>query len=155
MDLIEAEAVRRLYASRSVVKKTRGSDSIKKISVEKTCSKPIPAEDRFLALAAQRRRTTTLPQLVSNKFTATGTYISLLTQRRLLRSEASSQSRIVCKNYLQVSLLMTTEKFPLGKRARCLDQTATNLCTLHRENKSKYTINLTLLKDKIVEEVKS
>ncbi|GFS60965.1 transposable element Tcb2 transposase [Trichonephila clavipes] len=50
-----------------------------------------PAEDRFLALSARRRRTTTVPQLVADHFQASGRRISATTVRNRLHN------RSVCK----------------------------------------------------------
>ncbi|GFV97123.1 HTH_Tnp_Tc3_2 domain-containing protein [Trichonephila clavipes] len=51
---------------------TLGSIPIRRFCVQNTCSRPTrattPAEDRFLALSARRRRTTTVPQLVADHF---------------------------------------------------------------------------------------
>ncbi|GFT06846.1 HTH_Tnp_Tc3_2 domain-containing protein [Trichonephila clavipes] len=45
-----------------------------------------PAEDRFLALSARRRRTTTVPQLVADHFQASGRRISATTVRNRLHN---------------------------------------------------------------------
>ncbi|GBL90951.1 hypothetical protein AVEN_272399-1, partial [Araneus ventricosus] len=45
-----------------------------------------PAEDRFLALSARRRRSTTVPQLVADHFVASGRRISTTTVRRRLHN---------------------------------------------------------------------
>ncbi|GFT21342.1 HTH_Tnp_Tc3_2 domain-containing protein [Trichonephila clavipes] len=75
---------------------TLGSIPIRRFCVQKTCSgRPratTPAEDRFLALSARRRRTTTVPQLVADHFQASGRRIS-----RYYGAKSSSQCRSVCK----------------------------------------------------------
>ncbi|GFU92797.1 transposable element Tcb2 transposase [Trichonephila clavipes] len=69
---------------------TLGSIPIRRFCVQKTCSgRPratTPAEDRFLALSARRRRTTTVPQLVADHFQASGRRISATTVRNRLHN---------------------------------------------------------------------
>ncbi|GFV00315.1 HTH_Tnp_Tc3_2 domain-containing protein [Trichonephila clavipes] len=57
-----------------------------------------PAEDRFLALSARRRRTTIVPQLVADHFQASGRRISATTVRNRLRFNAGLYARrpVVC-----------------------------------------------------------
>ncbi|GFT27814.1 HTH_Tnp_Tc3_2 domain-containing protein [Trichonephila clavipes] len=90
---------------------TLGSIPIRRFCVQKTCSgRPratTPAEDRFLALSARRRRTTTVPQLVADHF-ASGRRISATTVRNRLHN------RSVCKKTSCVrSPQRTTAKEPL------------------------------------------
>ncbi|GFW54616.1 HTH_Tnp_Tc3_2 domain-containing protein [Trichonephila clavipes] len=80
-------------ASLSLVlnKMTLGSIPIRRFCVQKNCSRPrpratTPAEDRFLALSARRRRTTTVPQLVADHFQASGRRISATTVRNRLHN---------------------------------------------------------------------
>ncbi|GFW93442.1 HTH_Tnp_Tc3_2 domain-containing protein [Trichonephila clavipes] len=56
-----------------------------------------PAEDRFLALSARRRRTTTVPQLVADHFQASGRRISATTVRNRLHNAGLYARRpVVC-----------------------------------------------------------
>ncbi|GFV25220.1 transposable element Tcb2 transposase [Trichonephila clavipes] len=56
-----------------------------------------PAEDRFLALSARRRRTTTVPQLVADHFQASGRRISAITVRNRLHNAGLYARRpVVC-----------------------------------------------------------
>ncbi|GFW86417.1 HTH_Tnp_Tc3_2 domain-containing protein [Trichonephila clavipes] len=56
-----------------------------------------PAEDRFLALSARRRRTTTVPQLVADHFQASGKRISATTVRNRLHNAGLYARRpVVC-----------------------------------------------------------
>ncbi|GFW33946.1 transposable element Tcb2 transposase [Trichonephila clavipes] len=56
-----------------------------------------PAEDRFLALSARRRRTTTVPQLVADHFQASGRRISATTVRnRLHNAGLYARKPVVC-----------------------------------------------------------
>ncbi|GBL91151.1 hypothetical protein AVEN_108723-1 [Araneus ventricosus] len=56
-----------------------------------------PAEDRFLALSARRRRSTTVPQLVADHFVASGRRISATTVRRRLHNAGLYARRpVVC-----------------------------------------------------------
>ncbi|GFT94485.1 HTH_Tnp_Tc3_2 domain-containing protein [Trichonephila clavipes] len=56
-----------------------------------------PAEDRFLALSARRRRTTTVPQLVANHFQASGRRISATTvHNRLHNAGLYARRPVVC-----------------------------------------------------------
>ncbi|GFX96082.1 transposable element Tcb2 transposase [Trichonephila clavipes] len=80
---------------------TLGSIPIRRFCVQKTCSgRPratTPAEDRFLALSARRRRTTTVPQLVADHFQASGRRISATTVRNRLHNAGLYARRpVVC-----------------------------------------------------------
>ncbi|GFT30692.1 HTH_Tnp_Tc3_2 domain-containing protein [Trichonephila clavipes] len=56
-----------------------------------------PAENRFLALSARRRRTTTGPQLVADHFQASGRRISATTVRNRLHNAGLYARRpVVC-----------------------------------------------------------
>ncbi|GFW60685.1 transposable element Tcb2 transposase [Trichonephila clavipes] len=97
MGLSQADAARRLNVSRSVVQRLwdqyQSEDSVSRRPVPGRPRATTPTEDRFLALSARRRRTTTVPQLVADPFQASG--------RRNLRyygAKSSSQCRSVCKN---------------------------------------------------------
>ncbi|GFT50930.1 HTH_Tnp_Tc3_2 domain-containing protein [Trichonephila clavipes] len=78
-----------------------GINTNPKILCQKTCSgRPratTPAEDRFLALSARRRRTTTVPQLVADHFQASGRRISAITVRNRLHNAGLYARRpVVC-----------------------------------------------------------
>ncbi|GBL95543.1 hypothetical protein AVEN_54142-1 [Araneus ventricosus] len=129
----QADVARRLNASRSVVQRLwdqyRSEDSVSRRHVSGRPRVATPAEDRFLALSARRRRSTTVPQLVADHFVSSGRRISATTVRRLLHNAGLYARRpVVCPPQ------RTTEKGPLmlGKRTRFLDQTAMVFCTLHR-----------------------
>ncbi|GFW09456.1 transposable element Tcb2 transposase [Trichonephila clavipes] len=68
MGFSQADAARRLNVSRSVVQRLwdqyQSEDSVSRRPVPGRPRATTPAEDRFLALSARRRRTTTVPQLV-------------------------------------------------------------------------------------------
>ncbi|GFU89796.1 uncharacterized protein TNCV_4132381 [Trichonephila clavipes] len=72
--LSQADAARRLNVSRSVVQRLwdqyQSEDSAFRRPVPGRPRATTPAEDRFQALSARRRRTTTVPQLVADHFQA-------------------------------------------------------------------------------------
>ncbi|GFU67941.1 transposable element Tcb2 transposase [Trichonephila clavipes] len=82
MGLSQADAARRLNVSRSVVQRLwdqyQSEDSVSRRPVTGRPRATTPAEDRFLALSARSRRTTTVPQLVADHFQASGRRISPL-----------------------------------------------------------------------------
>ncbi|GFW23433.1 transposable element Tcb2 transposase [Trichonephila clavipes] len=82
MGLSQADAARRLNVSRSVVQRLwdqyQSEDSVSRRPVPGRPRATTPAEDRFLALSARRRRTTTVPQLVADPFQASGKESPLL-----------------------------------------------------------------------------
>ncbi|GFW28839.1 transposable element Tc3 transposase [Trichonephila clavipes] len=82
MGLSQADAARRLNVSRSVVQRLwdqyQSEDSVSRRPVPGRPRATTPAEDRFLALSARRRRTTTVPQLVADHFQASGRRLSPL-----------------------------------------------------------------------------
>ncbi|GFT46240.1 transposable element Tcb2 transposase [Trichonephila clavipes] len=88
MGLSQADAARRLNVSRSVVQRLwdqyQSEDSVSRRPVPGRPRATTPAEDRFLALSARRRRTTTVPQLVADHFQASGRRISATTRRNRL-----------------------------------------------------------------------
>ncbi|GFU94347.1 transposable element Tcb2 transposase [Trichonephila clavipes] len=90
MGLSQADAVRRLNVSRSVVQRLwdqyQSEDSVSRRPVPGRPRATTPAEDRFLALSARRRRTTTVPQLVADHFQASGRRISATTVRNRLHN---------------------------------------------------------------------
>ncbi|GFU91858.1 transposable element Tc3 transposase [Trichonephila clavipes] len=76
MGLSKADAARRLNVSRSVVQRLwdqyQSEDSVSRRPVPGRPRATTSAEDRFLALSARRRRTSTVPQLVADHFQASG-----------------------------------------------------------------------------------
>ncbi|GFW74262.1 transposable element Tc3 transposase [Trichonephila clavipes] len=90
MGLSQADAARRLNVSRSVVQRLwdqyQSEDSVSRRHVPGRPRATTPAEDRFLALSARRRRTTTVPQLVADPFQASGRRISATTVRNRLHN---------------------------------------------------------------------
>ncbi|GFV10981.1 transposable element Tc3 transposase [Trichonephila clavipes] len=92
MGLSQADAARRLNVSRSVVQRLwdqyQSEDSVSRRPVPGRPRATTPAEDRFLALSARRRRTTTVPQLVADHFQASGRRISATTVRNRLHNAA-------------------------------------------------------------------
>ncbi|GFU39457.1 transposable element Tcb2 transposase [Trichonephila clavipes] len=99
--LIEEWALLPQEMLHQLVLTTLGSIPIRRFCVQKTCSgRPratTPAEDRFLALSARRRRTTTVPQLVADHFQASGRRISATTVRNRLHNAGLYARRpVVC-----------------------------------------------------------
>ncbi|GFS85209.1 transposable element Tcb2 transposase [Trichonephila clavipes] len=96
MGLSQADAARRLNVSRSVVQRLwdqyQSEDSVSRRPVPGRPRTTTPAEDRFLALSARRRRTTTVPQLVAEHFQASGRRISATTVRNRLHNAATMAS---------------------------------------------------------------
>ncbi|GFU92723.1 transposable element Tc3 transposase [Trichonephila clavipes] len=97
MGLSQANAARRLNVSLSVVQRLwdqyQSEDSVSRRPVPGRPRATTPAEDRFLALSAQRRRTTTVPQLVADHFQASGRRIS-----RYYGAKSSSQCRFTMES---------------------------------------------------------
>ncbi|GFV52158.1 transposable element Tcb2 transposase [Trichonephila clavipes] len=101
MGLSQADAARRLIVSRSVVQRLwdqyQSEDSVSRRPVQGRPRATTPAEDRFLALSARRRRTTTVPQLVADHFQASGRRISATTVRNRLHNAGLYARRpVVC-----------------------------------------------------------
>ncbi|GFX47109.1 transposable element Tcb2 transposase [Trichonephila clavipes] len=107
MGLSQADAARRLNVSRSVVQRLwdqyQSEDSVSRrpvpgrLRAKKRGRATTPAEDRFLALSARRRRTTTVPQLVADHFQASGRRISATTVRNRLHNAGLYARRpVVC-----------------------------------------------------------
>ncbi|GFT12822.1 transposable element Tcb2 transposase [Trichonephila clavipes] len=99
--LKQADAARRLNVSRSVVQRLwdqyQSEDSVSRRPVPGRPRATTPAEDRFLALSARRRRTTTVPQLVADHFQASGRRISATTVRNRLHNAGLYARRpVVC-----------------------------------------------------------
>ncbi|GFT31110.1 uncharacterized protein TNCV_1276611 [Trichonephila clavipes] len=94
MGLSQVDAARRLNVSRSVVQRLwdqyQSEDSVSRRPVPGRPRATTPAEDRFLALSARRRRTTTVPQLVADHFQASGRRISATTVRNRLHNAGNS-----------------------------------------------------------------
>ncbi|GFY00172.1 transposable element Tcb2 transposase [Trichonephila clavipes] len=90
MGLSQADVARRLNVSRSVVQRLwdqyQSEDSVSRRPVPGRPRATTPAEDRFLALSARRRRTTTEPQLIADHFQASGRRISATTVRNHLHT---------------------------------------------------------------------
>ncbi|GFX85670.1 HTH_Tnp_Tc3_2 domain-containing protein [Trichonephila clavipes] len=99
MGLSQADAARRLNVSRSVVQRLwdqyQSEDSVSRRPVPGRPRATTPAEDRFLALSARRRRTTTVPQLVADHFQASGRKISTTTVRTRLHNAGLYARRLV------------------------------------------------------------
>ncbi|GFX71342.1 transposable element Tcb2 transposase [Trichonephila clavipes] len=101
MGLSQADAARRLNVSRSVVQRLwdqyQSEDSVSRRPVPGRPRATTPAEDRFLALSARRRKTTTVPQLVSDHFQASGRRIFATTVRnRLYNAGLYARRPVVC-----------------------------------------------------------
>ncbi|GFY08300.1 HTH_Tnp_Tc3_2 domain-containing protein [Trichonephila clavipes] len=132
MGLSQADAARRLNVSRSVVQRLwdqyQSEDSVSRRPVPGRPRATTPAEDRFLALSARRRRTTTVPQLVADHFQASGRRISATTVRNRLHNAGLYARRpVVC-----VPPQWTTAKEPLmlGKRTCFLDAATMGFCAV-------------------------
>ncbi|GFT28159.1 uncharacterized protein K02A2.6 [Trichonephila clavipes] len=91
--IVAGYAARRLNVSRSVVQRLwdqyQSEDSVSRRPVPGRPRATTPAEDRFLALSARRRRTTTVLQLVADHFQASGRRISATTVRNRLHNAAT------------------------------------------------------------------
>ncbi|GFW92363.1 paired domain-containing protein [Trichonephila clavipes] len=100
MGLSQADAARRLNVSRSVVQRLwdqyQSEDYVSRRPVPGRPRATTPAEDRFLALSARRRRTTTVPQLVADHFQASGRRISATTVRNRLTMQVCMQEDQLC-----------------------------------------------------------
>ncbi|GFU46652.1 uncharacterized protein TNCV_1546631 [Trichonephila clavipes] len=89
MGLSQADAARRLNVSRVLFSDfgiNTNPNSVSRRPVPGRTRATTPAEDRFLALSARRRRTTTVPQLVADHFQASGRRISATTVRNRLHN---------------------------------------------------------------------
>ncbi|GFX34503.1 transposable element Tcb2 transposase [Trichonephila clavipes] len=101
MGLSQADAARRLNVPRSVIQRLwdqyQSEVSVSRRPVPGRPRATTPAEDRFLALSARRRRTTTVPQLVADHFQASGRRISTTTVRNRLHNAGLYARRpVVC-----------------------------------------------------------
>ncbi|GFV97137.1 HTH_Tnp_Tc3_2 domain-containing protein [Trichonephila clavipes] len=133
MGLLQADAARRLNVSRSVVQRLwdqyQSEDSVSRRPVPGRPRATTLAEDRFLALSARRRRTTTVRSSLQNHFQASGRRISATTVRNRLHNAGLYARRpVVC------SPQRTTAKEPLmlGKRTCFLDAATMGFCAVHR-----------------------
>ncbi|GFW24161.1 transposable element Tc3 transposase [Trichonephila clavipes] len=99
MGLSQVAAARRLNVSRSVVQRLwdqyQTEDSVSRRPVPGRLRATTPAEDRFLALSARRRSTTTVPQLVADHFQASGRRISATTVRNRLHNAATMWASVL------------------------------------------------------------
>ncbi|GFY34189.1 uncharacterized protein TNCV_2504921 [Trichonephila clavipes] len=100
MGLSQADAARRLNVSRSVVQRFwdqyQSEDSVSRRPVPGRPRATTPAEDRFLALSARRRRTTTVPQLVADHFQASGRRSPLLRCEIVFTMQVCMQEDQLC-----------------------------------------------------------
>ncbi|GFW61751.1 paired domain-containing protein [Trichonephila clavipes] len=105
MGLSQADVARRLNVSRSVVQRLwdqyQSEDSVSRRPVPGRPRATIPAEDRFLALSARRRRTTTVPQLVADHFQASG--------RRIYATTVRNRTMQVCMQENQLCAFPSTD----------------------------------------------
>ncbi|GFX88260.1 transposable element Tcb2 transposase [Trichonephila clavipes] len=114
MGLSQADAARRLNVSRSVVQRLwdqyQSEDSVSRRPVPGRPRATTPAEDRFLALSARRRRTTTVPQLVADHFQASGRRISATTVRNRLHNAGLYARRPVVEQRTRYHQSNTVER---------------------------------------------
>ncbi|GFT29794.1 transposable element Tcb2 transposase [Trichonephila clavipes] len=80
-----------LVATQRLWDQYQSEDSVSRRPVPGRPRATTPAEDRFLALSARRRRTTTVPQLVADHFQASGRRISATTVRNRLHNADESR----------------------------------------------------------------
>ncbi|GFV97168.1 HTH_Tnp_Tc3_2 domain-containing protein [Trichonephila clavipes] len=106
MGLSQADAARCLNVSRSVVQRLwdqyQSEDSVSRRPVPGRPRATTPAEDRFLALSARRRRTTTVPQLVAEP-------LSSIRKKNLRYYGAKSSSMQVCMQEDQLCAFPSTD----------------------------------------------
>ncbi|GFX33887.1 HTH_Tnp_Tc3_2 domain-containing protein [Trichonephila clavipes] len=173
MGLSQADAARRLNVSRSVVQRLwdqyQSEDSVSRRPVPGRPRATTPAEDRFLALSARRRRTTTVPQLVADHFQASGRRISATTVRNRLHNAGLYARRpVVCvplngrqrRNRLcwareHVSWTQQQWAFVLFTDESRFTMESDSGRLLIWRNSALDTINPTLLKDTVIEVVES
>ncbi|GFS94701.1 transposable element Tcb2 transposase [Trichonephila clavipes] len=97
MGLSQADAARRLNVVQRLWDQYQSEDSVSRRPVPGRPRATTPAEDRFLALSARRRRTTTVPQLVADHFQASGRRIFATTVRNRLHNAGLYARRpVVC-----------------------------------------------------------
>ncbi|GFV94911.1 transposable element Tcb2 transposase [Trichonephila clavipes] len=174
MGLSQADVARRLNVSRSVVQRLwdqyQSEDSVSRRPVPGRPRATTPAEDRFPALSARRRRTTTVPQLVADHFQASGRRISATTVRNRLHNAGLYARRpVVCvplngrqrRNRLcwareHVSWTQQQWSFcAVHRRVRFTMEYDSGRLLIWRGNSALDTINPTLLKDTVIEVVES
>ena len=133
MGLSQTDAARRLNVSCSVVQwlwnQFQTTDSVSRRPVPGWPWVTTPTKDCYLALLAQRSRTTAVPQFIADHFVAPGRRISATTVRRcLLNASMYARRPFVC-----IPFEGTAQKcsFTLGKVTCLLDQTIMGFCTLH------------------------
>ncbi|GFX39204.1 transposable element Tcb2 transposase [Trichonephila clavipes] len=174
MGLSQADAARRLNVSRSVVQRLwdqyQSEDSVSRRPVPGQPRATTNAEDRFLALSARRRRTTTVPQLVADHFQASRRRISATTvQNRLHNAGLYARRPVVCvplngrqrRNRLcwarehvswtqqqWASVLFTDE-------SRFTMESDSGRLLIWREQRTRYHQSPTLLKDTVIDVVES
>ncbi|GFV66735.1 HTH_Tnp_Tc3_2 domain-containing protein [Trichonephila clavipes] len=133
MGLSQADAARRLNVSRSVVQRLwdqyQSEDSVSRRPVPGRPRATTPAEDRFLALSARRRRTTTVPQLVADHFQASGRRIPLLRCEIVHNAGLYARRPVVC---VPPTDDKAKEPLMLGKRTCILDAATMGFCAVHR-----------------------
>ncbi|GFU72331.1 transposable element Tcb2 transposase [Trichonephila clavipes] len=124
------------------------ADVARRLNVRPVPGRPratTPAEDRFLALSARRRRTTTVPQLVADHFQASGRRISATTVRNRLHNAGLYARRpVVCVPPTDDS----EGTVYAGQENMFLGRSNNGLLAID-------TINPTLLKDTVIEVVES
>ncbi|GFV48627.1 transposable element Tcb2 transposase [Trichonephila clavipes] len=150
MGLSQADAARRLNVSRSVVQRLwdqyHFEDSVSRRPVPGRPRATTPAEDRFLALSARRRRTTTVPQLVADHFQASGRRISATTVRNRLHNAGLYARRpVVC---VPLNGRQRRNRLCWARENMFLGRSNNGLLALD-------TINPTLFKDTVIEVVES
>ncbi|GFV31838.1 uncharacterized protein TNCV_2105881 [Trichonephila clavipes] len=115
MGLSQADVARRLNVSRSVVQRLwdqyQSEDSVSRRPVPGRPRATTPAEDRFLALSARRRRTTTVPQLVADHFQASGRRISATTVRNRLHNAGNSALDTINPTLLKDTVIEVVESW--------------------------------------------
>ncbi|GFV83947.1 uncharacterized protein TNCV_1479491 [Trichonephila clavipes] len=132
MGLSQADAARRINVSRSVVQRLwdqyQSEDSVSRRPVPGRPRATTPAEDRFLALSARRRRTKCRSSLQT-------TFKHQEEESPLLRCEIVFTMQ-VCMQEDQLCAFpqRTTAKEPLmlGKRTCFLDAATMGFCAVHR-----------------------
>ncbi|GFU35153.1 HTH_Tnp_Tc3_2 domain-containing protein [Trichonephila clavipes] len=173
MGLLQADAARRLNVSRSVVQRLwdqyQSEDFVSRRPVPGRPRATTPAEDRFLALSARRRRTTTVPQLIADHFQASGRRISATTVRNRLHNAGLYAKRpVVCvplngrqrRNRLcwaREHVSWTQQQWAsvvFTDESRFTMESDSGRLLIWR-NSALDTINPTLLKDTVIEVVES
>ncbi|GFT53015.1 HTH_Tnp_Tc3_2 domain-containing protein [Trichonephila clavipes] len=174
MGLSQADAARRLNVSRSVVQRLwdqyQSEDSVSRRPVPGRPRATTPAEDRFLALSAQRRRTTTVPQLVADHFQASGRRISATTVRNRLQNAGlyarrpvvcvplNERQRRNCLCWAREHVSWTQQQWAsvlFTDESRFTMESDSGRLLIWREQHTRYHQSPTLLKDTVIEVVES